>query len=1074
MYLRIGSSWPHEHPTVDTAFGKIEGHYKYSYGKRQFSAFEGIPYIKPPIGELRFEEPQAPEHWSEVLNATRLKSCVQQMPLFPLMGDEDCAYLNVYVPRTQPTPAENLDVIVHIHGGGFVGGSASIAGPYYIMDKDVVYVNFNYRIGIFGFLSTGDAEIPGNYGLKDQVFALKWVKDNIQYFGGNPDSVTILGGSAGGVSVHLQYFSPLSKGLFHRGISQSGTALAPWALVNNPLKNAVKLAHAVGCPTTSTREVKRCLKSKPANTLYENINVVYPLGAFPISPFGPVVERKSKTAFLTKNPHTLLKQGAVHDVPWLSSATTDEGLLILMWLNDQLTALEDKWNEKLPYFLEYHDVVDDSEKSFVSDKIKDFYKIGNPLQAMNLVKVYGDRLFAQPFERAARMQAKVTKSPVYAYLYGHEHEMEETFMPRAKGKVGHGEDGRLLYDVNFEGIPLKLEKLSAGDEAVKDLLIEMVTSFAKKGIPKINGIDWSPVTGGKNFEYLFLKSADSINMKYEEELTPLSFWNSLPLNEYDRRELRSSSWQDKHPTVDTAFGKIQGHYKYSYGKRQFSAFEGIPYIKPPIGDLRFEEPQAPEPWSGVLNATRLNSCTQKMSQFSIIGDENCAYLNVYVPRTHPTPAENLDVIVHIHGGAFVAGSASIAGPYYIMDRNVVYVNFNYRIGIFGFLSTGDEEMPGNYGLKDQVFVLKWVKDNIQYFGGNPDSVTILGASAGGVSVHLQYFSPLSKGLFHRGISQSGTALAPWGIVNNPLENAVKLAHAVGCPTTSTKDMKTCLKSKPANTLYENINVAYQLGAFPVSPFGPVLERKSETAFLTKNPHSLLKQGAVRDLPWLSSATTDEGILIRMLLNDQPKALEDNWNEMLPYVLEYHDKIDDSDESFVSNKIKDFYNIGDHFQVMDLVKVYGDRLFAQPFERAARMQAKVTKSPVYAYFYGHEHELEGTLFPRTKGKVGHAEDLSLLYDMKFEGFPLKLEKLSAGDEEVKDLLVEMVTSFAKEGIPKIDGIDWSPVTGGDNFEYLFIQNADSTNMKSAEELTPLSFWNSLPLNEYDKLKVRDEL
>ncbi|KAF5304023.1 hypothetical protein FQA39_LY01808 [Lamprigera yunnana] len=533
-----GSSWQDEHPTVDTAFGKIEGHYKYSYGKRQFSAFEGIPYMKPPIGELRFEEPQAPEPWPGVLQATSCNSCMQRMPHSPLMGDENCAYLNVYVPITQTTPAENLDVIVHIHGGAFVGGSAGIAGPYYVMDKDVIYVNFNYRIGIFGFLSTGDEEIPGNYGLKDQVFALKWVKDNIKYFGGNPDSVTILGLSAGGVSVHLQYFSPLSKGLFHRGISQSGTALAPWGIVNNPLENAVKLAHAVGCPTTSTSELKTCLKSKPATTLYENINVAYPVGGFPLSPFGPVVEKKSKTAFLTKNPYSLLKQGAVHDVPWVSSATTDEGLLIFMFLKDQLKTLEDKWNENLPYILEFHDKVDDSDKSPVSEKIKDFYKSGDALEVRDLVKMYGDRLFAQPFERAARMQAKITKSPVYAYLYGHEHQIKDTPFPRIQGSVGHGEDGFLLYDMNFQGMSLKPEGLSAEDETVKDFFVEMVTSFAEEGVPKINGIDWSPVSGGKNFEYLFLKTADSINMKYEEELTPLSFWNSLPLNEYHRQELR--------------------------------------------------------------------------------------------------------------------------------------------------------------------------------------------------------------------------------------------------------------------------------------------------------------------------------------------------------------------------------------------------------------------------------------------------------------------------------------------------------------------------------------------------------
>ncbi|KAF5304020.1 hypothetical protein FQA39_LY01805 [Lamprigera yunnana] len=536
----------------------------------------------------------------------------------------------------------------------------------------------------------------------------------------------------------------------------------------------------------------------------------------------------------------------------------------------------------------------------------------------------------------------------------------------------------------------------------------------------------------------------------------------------------SYSWQDGNPTVDSALGKIEGHYRYSYGKRQFSAFEGIPYMKPPIGELRFEEPQAPEPWSGVLNATNSYTCMQNMPPFPLSGDEDCAYLNVYVPRTQPIPSENLDVVVHIHGGAFVGGSAGIAGPYYVMDRDVIYVNFNYRLSIFGFLSTGDEEIPGNYGLKDQVFALKWIKNNIKYFGGNPNSVTILGLSAGGVSVHFHYFSSLSKGLFHAGISQSGTALAPWALVSNPLKNAIKLANAVGCPTTSTKELKMCLKSKPATSLYETITTIYSLGSFPIAPFGPVVEKNSGTAFLTKNPHTLLKEGAVQDLPWISSITKDEGLLLFMLLNDQLKTLEDNWNEKLPYVLDYHDKIDEANKFLVSEKIKNFYKTGDTLQVPELVKMCGDRWFTQPFERATQMQAKVSKSPVYAYLYGHEHEIEGLLMRQVPGSVGHGEDSNLLYDANFQGFVIQPETLSAGDEMIKDFLLEIVTSFAKWGVPNVGDIDWQPVTGGENFEYLFIKNADSTTMKYNKQFAPLAFWDSLPLHEYDKLAVRDEL
>ena len=117
--------------------------------------------------------------------------------------------------------------------------------PTLIMDREVIYVTFNYRLGILGFLSTEDDVVPGNNGLKDQTLALKWIRDNIASFGGNPNSVTVSGGSAGGSSVHLHFFSKLSRGLFHRGFAQSGLALNPFSIQEQPSMRARKLADAV-------------------------------------------------------------------------------------------------------------------------------------------------------------------------------------------------------------------------------------------------------------------------------------------------------------------------------------------------------------------------------------------------------------------------------------------------------------------------------------------------------------------------------------------------------------------------------------------------------------------------------------------------------------------------------------------------------------------------------------------------------------------------------------------------------------------------------------------------------------
>src|SRR5699024_71807 len=118
-------------------------------------------------------------------------------------GDEDCLHINVYVPRTTLTHQDSLDVIVHIHGGAYMYGAGHFySQPTLLMDREVVLVTFNYRLGILGFLSTEDIVVPGNNGLKDQAVALQWVKNNIASFGGNPNSITLTGLSAGGSSVH--------------------------------------------------------------------------------------------------------------------------------------------------------------------------------------------------------------------------------------------------------------------------------------------------------------------------------------------------------------------------------------------------------------------------------------------------------------------------------------------------------------------------------------------------------------------------------------------------------------------------------------------------------------------------------------------------------------------------------------------------------------------------------------------------------------------------------------------------------------------------------------------------------
>lgn len=166
------------------------------YLKIDYFAFRGIPYAKPPINNLRFEIPQNPEPWTNVLDTLETGNmCFQYNERNILEGNEDCLVLNVYTPSL----IENLPVMFYIHGGGYNQGSSDemIFGPDFLIDENVIIVTINYRLGVFGFMSLGTEKYPGNIGLRDQIHALKWVNKNIHSFGGDNKRITIFGHSAG-------------------------------------------------------------------------------------------------------------------------------------------------------------------------------------------------------------------------------------------------------------------------------------------------------------------------------------------------------------------------------------------------------------------------------------------------------------------------------------------------------------------------------------------------------------------------------------------------------------------------------------------------------------------------------------------------------------------------------------------------------------------------------------------------------------------------------------------------------------------------------------------------------------
>lgn len=251
-----------EKPIVVTALGKIQGRVLESRLGTLFHAFRGIRYARPPVENLRFKPPESVNQWSGVFDATEDGPMCPQ-PSYNLTDiSEDCLRINIYT--RDLSQINRRPVIFYIHPGAFAqtsGQSKYFAGPQNFMDRDVVLVTINYRLGALGFLSTGTGDAPGNNGLKDQVMALKWVKLHIGRFGGDPNTVTIMGYSAGAISVTLHMVSPMSRGLFHRAIVMSGASTAQWELPNDQMELAKRQARVLNCSDANVELIMQCLKS---------------------------------------------------------------------------------------------------------------------------------------------------------------------------------------------------------------------------------------------------------------------------------------------------------------------------------------------------------------------------------------------------------------------------------------------------------------------------------------------------------------------------------------------------------------------------------------------------------------------------------------------------------------------------------------------------------------------------------------------------------------------------------------------------------------------------------------------
>ena len=321
------SDMPLPDGAIATGLGPVSG-----TGEDGVNVYRGIPYAAPPLGELRFKPTADHPGWTDVLEADAFGPKCPQRDTATMTdeGDEDCLQLNVW----SPEGAEDLPVMVFIHGGAFVGGSAVL--PLYnginIAKRDVVVVTLNYRLGALGFLATDtlieeNGGTAGNWGIYDQIQALEWVQDNIAAFGGSPDNVTIFGESAGGVSVCVHLGSELSTGLFDRGIIESGAGCTGWPDLDQDRVGTqsgtslgADFVAAAGCDAAV--DTNQCLRDLPALDLVAAAYDLSPSG-IGTPPFGPIIDGTILTA------QTLAKVRARtdNDVPVITGSNADEATI---------------------------------------------------------------------------------------------------------------------------------------------------------------------------------------------------------------------------------------------------------------------------------------------------------------------------------------------------------------------------------------------------------------------------------------------------------------------------------------------------------------------------------------------------------------------------------------------------------------------------------------------------------------------------------------------------------------------------------------------------------------------------
>lgn len=484
--------------------------------------------------------------------------------------------------------------------------------------------------------------------------------------------------------------------------------------------------------------------------------------------------------------------------------------------------------------------------------------------------------------------------------------------------------------------------------------------------------------------------------------------------------------------VSTKSGKIRG-----YERNGILEYLGIPFARPPKGELRFKRARAVTPWEGILDAKEYGSVPVQLNDGVIQGAEDCLTINIQ----RPLEGEKLPVFVWIYGGGYNIGRASddLYNGAVFAREGILFVSFQYRLNVLGFYDfttyPGCEDFESNCGLSDQILALQWIHENIAAFGGDPDRITIAGESAGGASVVNLMAAPKAKGLFSQAIAQSAL---PNCVMSHQVarRNIDIFLEKMGWTREDLPKLKTIdpYELQKAHAAMNDVQQYRNPGLFQPCPV--------QDDLLPVRPIDAIRQGSAKGVKLIIGTNLNEGT---MFVHPEKTGFPNSWSmvaemfeknghaEALPEIIRYY--LDHSEDPFV-----DFAT---------------DYAFQMPALKVAQAQKEYGRVWMYRY------EFISASGQKTGMKASHAFDLPCMFankDFEFSRFLFDGEPEEVKDKIIRDMHTPWV-DFIKTGEP--DSAAWPLYTGYDSMVRIFDRN---TRTEKLDRTGLMEVWKDLHFYE----------